>query len=246
MDRLVLVVVSSLTVLLLGSIALNCFLFERGKQYYLQLNQTRLDPLGLTAFNQRNPTHPELSTAVFFGDSRAADWSAPDLNHFEFINRGIDSQTSEQAVQRFRHHVKPLEPQVVVIQVGINDLKTIPLFPDRKAAIISKCKENIRRLVSWSADSGALVIATPIFPIDKVSLERRLFWSADVGLAIDEVNTFIYSLRGENVLVFDAFSLLAGDDGAIRPEYSRDLLHVNTAGYERLNAGLAAILDNLR
>jgi uncharacterized membrane protein HdeD (DUF308 family) len=31
-----------------GSICLNIFLFSRAKQYYLELNQTRLDPLGLT------------------------------------------------------------------------------------------------------------------------------------------------------------------------------------------------------
>jgi lysophospholipase L1-like esterase len=250
LHRPVLVVVSLLTVLLLGSIALNCFLFERGRQYYFQLNETRLDPLGLhyydTASDQRNLTNPELTTVVFFGDSRAASWPAPDLNQFEFINRAIRSQTSEQAVERFSDHVKPLEPQVVVIQIGINDVKTIPLFPERKEAIIANCEENIRQLVAWSADWGAMVIVTPIFPIGKVPLERRPFWSDDVGLAVDEVNAFIHTLKGENVLVFDAFSLLVGEGGRIRPEYSRDLLHLNTAGYERLNEELAPILKGLR
>ena len=248
--RRVLIAVSLLTILLLGSIALNCFLYERGKQYYLQLNETRLDPLGLhyydTASDQRNLTNPELTTVVFFGDSRAASWPSPDLNRFEFINRAIGSQTSEQAVERFGYHVKPLEPQVVVIQIGINDLKTIPLFPERKEAIIANCEENIQQLVVWSVDLGAMVIVTPIFPISEVPLERRPFWSDEVGLAVDEVNAFIHSLRGENVLVFDAFSLLVGEGSRIRPEYSRDLLHLNAAGYERLNAELVLILKGLR
>ena len=248
--RRVLVVVSLLTVLLLGSIALNCFLYERGKQYYLQLNETRLDPLGLhyynTASDQRNLAGPELTTVVFFGDSRAANWPSPDLNQFEFINRGIGSQTSEQAVERFGYHVKPIEPQVVVIQIGINDLKTIPLFPERKEAIIANCKGNIRRLVAWCADLGAMVIVTPILPIGEVPLERRPFWSDDIGLAVDEVNEFIHSLRGENILIFDAFSLLVGEGDRIKPEYSRDLLHLNATGYERLNAELVPILKRLR
>lgn len=248
--RRVVVVVSLLTALLAGSIALNYFLFERGKQYYLQLNETRLDPLGLryynTASDQRPLTDPKLTTVVFFGDSRAASWPSPDLNQFEFINRGIVSQTSAQAVERFGDHVTPLEPQVVVIQVGINDLKTIPLFPEREEAIITNCKENIQQLVAWSADFGAIVILTPILPIGKVPLERRLFWSDDVGLAVDEVNAFIHTLKGESVLVFDAFSLLVGEGGRIRPEYSRDLLHLNAVGYERLNEEFVPLLKRLR
>lgn len=244
------IVVSLLTVLFLGSIALNYFLYQRGKQYYFQLNETRLDPLGLhyynTASDQRNLTNSELTTVVFFGDSRASNWPSPDLNYFEFINRGIGSQTSGQAVERFAYHVKPLEPQVVLIQVGINDLKTIPLFPERKETIIANCEENIRRLVTWSADLGTRVIVTLIFPLGEVPLERRPFWSAEVGLAIDEVNAFIHSLKGENILIFDAFSLLMGEGGRIRPEYSRDLLHLNTTGYERLNSELVSILERQR
>lgn len=246
----VLVIISLLTILLLGSIALNCLLYQRGKQYYLQLNETRLDPLGLhfynTASDQQSLTNPELTTVVFFGDSRAANWPSPDLNQFEFINRGIGSQTSEQAVGRFGYHVKPLAPQVVVIQIGINDVKTVPLFPERQEAIIANCKENIRRLVAWSTDLGAVVIVTSIFPVGQAPLERRLFWSDEVGLAVDEVNAFIHSLRGEHVLVFDAFSLLVGEGGRIRPEYSRDLLHLNAAGYERLNAELVPVLESLQ
>jgi len=38
----------------LVSVALNYLIFARGKQYYLQLNATRLDPLGLSY----HPTDP--------------------------------------------------------------------------------------------------------------------------------------------------------------------------------------------
>jgi lysophospholipase L1-like esterase len=45
---------------------------------------------------------------------------------FSFVNRGINTQTSAQVLGRFDKHVVPLHPNIVIVQVGINDLKTIP------------------------------------------------------------------------------------------------------------------------
>ena len=240
----------SLAVVLLGSIVLNCFLYKQGRQYYLELNAARLDPLGMnyysTAVAPAKLLDPELTTVVFFGDSRAANWPSPDLEGFEFTNRGIGAQTSAQAAGRFGHHVKPLQPQLIVVQVGINDLKTIPLFPERKESIIRNCEENIQQIVRWSIDMGAEVVLTTIFPIGEVTMERKPFWSNDVAVAVETVNEYIHSLAGEDVVVFDAFAVLVGDDGAIDPEYSQDLLHLNVAGYARLNSELVKTLRRLK
>ncbi|MCD4739300.1 MAG: SGNH/GDSL hydrolase family protein [Anaerolineae bacterium] len=239
-----------LAVVLLVSIVLNYLLYERGRQYYLALSAARLDPLGLnyysTAADQMELTNSELTTVVFFGDSRAANWPSPDLEGFEFINRGIGAQTSEQAAGRFRHHVKPLQSQLIVVQVGINDLKTIPLFPERKESIIRNCEENIQQIVRWSIDMGAKVVLTTIFPIGEAPMEREPFWSNDVALAVDEVNEYIHSLEGEAVVIFDAYAILVGEGGAIEPEYSQDILHLNATGYERLNSELVKTLKGLK
>ncbi len=233
-------------VFLLGSIALNYFLFQQGQWYYLQLNMERLDPLGLSYYpttpDQRDSTNLNRTTVVFFGDSRAESWPAPDLPQFEFVHRGIGSQTSQQALLRFDYHIKPLQPRIIVVQIGINDLKTIPLFPKRKDAIIANCKENIRQIVVRSTDLGAKVILTTIFPIGEVPIERRPFWSDDVAPAIEQVNAYIRSMKEEKVIVFDAYSVLVGKNGTSVPSYSQDLLHLNAAGYERLNQEFARVL----
>jgi lysophospholipase L1-like esterase len=243
------IVVGLLGVFLLGVVLLSVFLYRQGKSYYLQLNGLRLDPLGLSyhnsALEQQNPASSSLTTVVFFGDSRAADWPSPELGQFEFINRGIGAETSVQSVLRFDYHVKPLRPQVVVIQVGINDLKAIPLFPEQKKAIIANCEENVRQIVEKSIDSGATVILTTVFPTGRVPVDRRPFWSDGVSADIEQVNSFIRSLEADDVLVFDAYAVLVGDNGRIRPEYSRDLLHLSNEGYERLNEAFVPILTGL-
>lgn len=241
------VVITLLSVALLTSIVLNFVLFERGEQYYLQLNAMRLDPLGLSFYPTGTDQHSTMQKkVVFFGDSRASNWTFPvGLDQFQFINRGIGAQTSAQVLERFDEHIAPLQPQVIIVQVGINDLKTIPIFPDQKASIIANCRANIEEIVSQSLDLGATVILTTIFPLGEVPLERKLFWSADVARAIKEVNASIYSLEGENVIVFDTVPILANEKGVVQPEYSRDLLHLTEAGYDALNEELVRILATL-
>ncbi|WP_293129384.1 GDSL-type esterase/lipase family protein, partial [Microcoleus sp. bin38.metabat.b11b12b14.051] len=214
----------ALLLVLGSSIILNILLFSRAKQYYRELNQTRLDPLGLNdhPIDAQPVTNTKQTRVVFFGDSRAASWIAPNLNQYEFINRGIGSQTSVQTLQRFTYHVSSLKPKIIIIQVGVNDLKTIPLFPERRNAIVANCQGSIKRIVEESRKLGAVVIVTTIFPVGEVPLERKVFWSDDISRAIKEVNAYIATLAEEKTIVFDTFPILGDSQGMILPKYRRD------------------------
>jgi lysophospholipase L1-like esterase len=237
----------SCLVALLVSLSLNVLLFHQAKRYYLQLNKTNLDPLGLSTYSADSLPQgvPATSTAtvLFLGDSRAEMWSTPaKFKGFSFVNRGINSQTTAQVLGRFDKHVVPLRPNIIVVQVGINDLKTIALFPERKAAIITNCKANIQQIVERSINSGATVILTTIFPIGPVPLTRQPFWSADIAQAVMEVNAYLYSLKASNVFILDAYSLLA-QNGQVQSNYVRDTLHINEKGYQALNQELTQVLS---
>lgn len=245
-QRALIIVIALLVTALAVSLSGNYLLFIQGEQYYHQLNLTRLDPLGIGAYPPQVYEDSEKLRVVFFGDSRAYQWPAPaGLERFEFINRGIGSQTSTQVVERFDDHVLPLQPDVVLLQMGINDLKTSPLFPELKSWIIATCKENIERTVREIQEQGGTVILTTIFPLGQLPVERRLLWSDDVDGAIGEVNEFIISLEGERVIIFDTGQVLAGENGLVRNEYSRDFLHLNERGYEALNEALANLLGEV-
>lgn len=232
--------------LLLISMGVNVALFNENTSNYLDLNSARLDPLGIDVY-PAGVTPPKLAgqkRLVFFGDSRAYEWPAPPgLGEVEFINRGIGAQTSAQALGRFDAHVAPLRPDIVIVQIGINDLKTIPLFPGREAAIVERCQTNIKQIVTKSLHLGAAVVLTTIFPAGAVPLERRPFWSERAAMAIDRVNAYIRSLAQENVIVFDSNAVLARDDREVRKDFQRDFLHVNAAGYTALNHALAPLLE---
>jgi len=234
--------------MLSGSVLLNVLLFNQAKKYYFELNETRLDPVGLGSYpvDSHSVPAPNQSRVVFWGDSRAASWIPPTMTGYEFINRGIASQTSVQTIARFASHVRPLKPDVVVIQVGVNDLKTIALFPERRAAIVENCKANIKRMVEEARSLGAVVILATIFPAGEIPLERKPFWSDEITAAIQDVNAYITTLADDQILILDAFPILADRQGVMLSQYSADELHLNEQGYAALNQELIKLLQSIK
>lgn len=237
-----------LLLMLGGSIFLNFSLYSQAKKYYFELNQTRLDPLGLSYYPQdlKEATDAKQFRVVFFGDSRAANWTSPNISGYEFVNRGISSQTSVQSIQRFTSHVRPLKPDIVIIQVGINDLKTIALFPERRESIVSTCQANIRKIVEESRNLGAVAIVTTIFPIGEVPLARKPFWSDEIGETVKEVNDYIATLADDKTIVFDTFSILTNGQDMMLQKYSSDELHLNEQGYVILNQQLVQLTNKIK
>ena len=230
-----------------GSIILNILLYNQAKKYYLQVNETRLDPFGLSHYpvNLKKATDKDKIRVVFFGDSRADGWISPNISGYEFINRGIHAQTSVQTVQRFKYHVNSLKPNIVIIQVGVNDLKTVALFPERRNSIIANCRANIKQIVDESKNLGAVVILTTIFPVGEAPIQRQPFWSDDIAKTVNDVNDYIATLAEDKIIIFDSFSILTDNQGMMLQEYASDELHLNNQGYEILNKELVQLLDKI-
>ena len=145
-------------------------------------------------------------------------------------------------MQRFASHVRSLQPNIVIIQVGVNDLKTVALFPESRDSIVANCRENIKRIVDESKSLGATVILTTIFPVGEAPIQRKPFWSDDIESAVNEVNVYINTLAEDKVIIFDAFSILANSQGMMLQKYASDELHLNNQGYEILNKELVKLV----
>ncbi|MEM1241227.1 MAG: GDSL-type esterase/lipase family protein [Cyanobacteria bacterium P01_H01_bin.26] len=237
-----------LTIALLGTSAvLNFFLYGQLRKYYTELNQVRLDPLGLSYYDPtpRLQDKKDTQRVVLLGDSRAHSWPAPNVEGYEFINRGIAGETSAQTNQRFNYHLENLEPDIIVIQVGVNDLKAIPLMPEHRNLIVDLYRANIQQLIEKSKDLGATVVISTVLPVGDVSLVHRPVWSDEIGQAVYEVNGYIATLAAEQVVIFDGFSAIADDQGLMPVTYRQDELHLNQQGYVTLNEAFVEVLRTL-
>jgi len=182
-------------------------------------------------------------TIIFYGDSRAANWPPPELPHFSFINRGVGGQTSAEALAVVDYALAGLRPQMVAVQIGINDLSVLTFNPEQRQSIVAACKNNIRQLVARLEESCGKIVLTTIFPVGEADL--FCYDMAEVIDAVDEVNATIHSLAGPTVVVFDAFSILVADDGLVQPDFAVDMLHINRRGYAALNRELIDVLSTL-
>ena len=230
-----------LAVLLLASLAGNAVLLNQTLAHYRSVQDLRLSPLeeDRVPASQLAPLPAGALPWVFFGDSRAAQWPAPALDGVVMRNLGISgADDGPGAGPAGTAAAAACGPQRVLLQVGVNDLKTVPLFPGRSRQIVEDTRRRLDAMVAALRASGAEVVLTTIFPTAAVPPLRRLVWSDEADAAIDEVNRHILSQAGPGVIVFDAAAVLRGPDGRVQPAYARDFLHLSEAGYAALNQAL--------
>jgi lysophospholipase L1-like esterase len=236
---------------LAASLCGNVVLAGRAVHQYESEEAVRLDPAGLKVYRDK-PAPSALAgqgdarPVVLFGDSRALMWTDPKAPAgFSIVNRGIGYQTTAQIALRIDPDVVPLHPGVVVLEAGVNDLKSIATFPDRRAGIVADCEANLARIVRRCTDMGAAVVLVTVFDIGSVPRWRMPFWSEDVEASVKEVNAFLHTLAGDHVVLLDAAPVLDDETGHVAPGYQLDYLHLSPAGYAVLNARLEPLLASL-
>lgn len=183
------------------------------------------------------PTTPPLRRVVFFGDSRADWWIVPNLPGLQCIPLGTPGATSVYLARQFRTMVAPLQPEIVVIQMGVNDLASLAYYPAKQAEVVAAVCAAIASVVDEARAMGCRVVLTTIFPLAHGPLPDRV-----VQEAIASVNRELLNLAGPGVQVLDSAAVLCGPDGYVRPEYAEDEAHLSAAGYAALNAALAPLL----
>jgi lysophospholipase L1-like esterase len=225
------------------SFGANVYLARTTLAYLRQLYRVQLDPTSERTLPTMPPVGKRLRI-VLFGDSRIAAWhSFPMLPGTEVINRGVPGETTAQAWLRIDRDLRPSGAKVVVIQSGINDLKTIGVFPNESTTIMDRCFSNLSRIVTSCREEQMDVVLLSIVPPSQCDLMRRPIWSTDVYEAVKTLNARLQSLQGDHVVVTDVAQLVS-EGGRLREEYSLDMFHLNREGYEVLNGLVRAVLQN--
>lgn len=225
----------------------NCLLYRQAVRTYTELQEVRLDPTDAKRFSATNAALPAplpaQSRVVLFGDSRIAMWKPlPDVPEIQFVNRGVAGETTDQLLVRVERDVVSLSPDLVVIEMGINDLKTIGLFPDRAPEIVNSCNRNIDQMLALLRERKIEAALLTVFPPDGVPLERRSTWSDKTRDAVAEINGHLRALRLPGVTIVDCDPAL-NDHGRMNDKYALDTLHLNEAGYAALDAAVGPVLQ---
>lgn len=234
----IIVTIALLLIFLLAALFVFIYISAYKSNYYAY-NLLRLDPLKESSLKSHEP---RISTAEIWmiGDSRIARWDTDLLKEeSEIANLGIEGQTSTQVYYRLKNYLVSDTPSLIVLQVGINDLKIIGLDKGLKAEVSKNLCRNIEGICQLCIDRDIKVILMSIIPVGRIEPARRLVWNGEVKDALDSVNEALMLMTdNEHVFYFDTYMLLSDNRGKVRPELQNDFLHINERGYEILSAAL--------
>ncbi|MFT3679889.1 MAG: SGNH/GDSL hydrolase family protein [Ferruginibacter sp.] len=181
---------------------------------------------------------------VFMGDSITEYWEDEDPAFFKdrpYINRGIKSQTTAQMLVRFRQDVTDLNPAVVVILGGINDIAQ-----NNGPVTLKNIMDNIISMVELAKQHHVQVVLCSVLPANSFSLKN----DPQPAERIIELNKMIRSYaQNNNIAYVDYYPALVDDKKGLDKKYTADEIHPVLAGYKvmepLLQAGIDAALKQL-
>jgi lysophospholipase L1-like esterase len=162
---------------------------------------------------------------VFLGDSITEAW-AVDGRFFlgkPYVNRGISGQTTAQMLVRFRQDVIGLDPAVVVILAGTNDLAE-----NGGPTTLEAIEDNLQSMAELAQLNGIRVVLASVLPALDYPWRRGL-QPAD---KISALNRWIAEYCAKSDLVYlDYYSAMVDEKRGLRPDLTSDGVHPTTAGF---------------
>ena len=162
---------------------------------------------------------------VFIGDSIIAGWKQHTLfvENPNYINRGINGQTTSQIVHRFSQDVIDLKPKCVVVLVGTNDIAE-NLGP----VSLEEMQDNFRSMIEAAQSNNIQIILCSILPVQEYYWNKKIKPSPKIKV----LNTFLYSLANQKTIFYLDFYTLMAEDTLISSKFSDDGVHPNSIGYD--------------
>lgn len=186
----------------------------------------------------------ELTTPVYtvlLGNSITDAW--PDVRPAFFkdnklVGRGISGQTTYEFLQRFRADVVKLQPEIVVINGGTNDVAENSCSYDEEATL-----DNLKSMVDIAKANGIKVILTSVLPAAQFPWNKSITDSADKIIALNKrLKAYAAS---EGVPYVDYYPALVDTDGrTLQAKYSSDGVHPNADGYAVMEQLLLPVIKS--
>jgi lysophospholipase L1-like esterase len=176
------------------------------------------------------PPAPGENRVVFLGDSITDMWRLEDYFPGKpYLNRGIDGQTTPQMLVRFRQDVINLQPKVVVILAGTNDIAgtTGPMRLEDIEADYASMAELARA-------NHIRVVFSSVLPVHNYTPESQNMFAVRSPKKILELNRWLknYVSGHPDCIYLDYFSVMVDDKGLLKRDLADDGLHPNAAGYK--------------
>ena len=163
---------------------------------------------------------------VFMGNSITEGWLQANPKFFEgkpYINRGIGGQTTPQMLLRFRQDVIDLNPKMVVILAGTNDIaeNTGPIT-------LGQIRDNTLSMVELAQANNIVPIVCSVLP----AYDYPWRPGKAPNIKIPKLNEMLKQMSTKHKVPYlDYFSEMVDDRNGLPKAYTTDEVHLTKKGY---------------
>jgi lysophospholipase L1-like esterase len=198
-----------------------------------KINENWADWANFKKYAEQNKAVPARvkgeKRVVFLGNSIFEGWLRLRPEFFAgkpYYDRGISGQTTPQMLLRFYEDVLALDPEVMVLKAGINDIaqNSGPYNP-------LQTLNNIKAIAQLARANGIKVILCSVLPASDFRWRPGL----EPGDKVIALNSAIRDFaKTEGFYYLDLYSSVVDDKKGMKAEYANDGVHPTVEGYKVL------------
>ena len=177
---------------------------------------------------------------VLMGNSITEGWShyMPEMFDSQtYINRGIGGQTTPQMLLRFRQDVIALEPKIVVILAGTNDIAGNTPLKD-----LETVSGHLFSMAELARENDIKVILCSVIPAAEYPWRK----GKNPHIKIPQLNQMIRNYSDKNDHYFlDYFSAMTNGYNGLIESYGYDGVHPDDDGYRVMSELVEKAIDEL-
>ena len=185
----------------------------------------------LEHFSSANKELPNAKTnenrVVFMGNSITIGWSHHQPEFFEgkpYVNRGISGQTTPQMLVRFRQDVIDLNPKVVVILAGTNDIAG-----NTGPSSLEMIADNLMSMAELAEANDIKVVLCSVLPAFDYPWRKGLKPNEKIPALNNMIEAYA---KRKGYVYLDYFSAMTDGNNGLRQDLGSDGVHPNKKGYE--------------
>ena len=191
--------------------------------------------------NKVEPPIKNETRVVFMGNSIFEGWIRLRPEFFSgkpYFDRGISGQTTPQMLLRMYDDVIALQPDIMVLKAGINDIaeNNASYNPDHTL-------DNIKAMAQLARFNKIKVILCSVLPASDFRWRPGL----QPGDKVIALNEAIKKFATENKFYYlDLYSTVVDDNKGMRKEYASDGVHPTVEGYKVMEPLLEEAIRKVR
>jgi len=175
---------------------------------------------------------------VFMGNSITQQWKENRPEFFSknpYICRGISGQTTTQMLVRFRQDVIALQPNVVVILAGTNDIAG-----NTGPSTLEMIADNLASMAEIANANGIQVVLCSVLPAFDYPWRKGL----EPNLKIPKLNEMIKNYCNKKGIIYlDYFTPMANEGNGMKTELTTDGVHCSIEGYKVMEPLVQAAIE---